>query len=417
MAATSTVTDENITHYALLGIASMQATLGEIRSAYLKAARKTHPDKMPDKVAATHRFQAISEAYQVLKDTKRRAAYDKLLKMRGLYVDANTVSTVDTDAAASANANKNTPASASVPASASASAPPQPPKSVDATPPSVSAACLTPSFAYGVSQRQQKHARVTEFLKNRREQRRRKPPSSEFAPDTDADARMKKAEDHAQQAEAQAKVSEERAKQAEAQAKVSEERAKQAEAQAKVSEERAKQAEAQAKVSEERAKQAEAQAKIAEFRADAAENRATKAEENHTKVLNQLTDSLESQTKNMKETQSRYSLLQDQLASLQRLLDSRATMASYSPPMRAQSPPLPATVYSSTTNNTYSYTNRYDGPIYIHQSSPFDAYQSSSSLSSLSPSCGPNGCHSKIADGSRYCKNRALSGSLYCHMH
>ncbi|HXG64425.1 MAG TPA: DnaJ domain-containing protein, partial [Blastocatellia bacterium] len=60
--------------YRTLGV-SRNATDAEIKSAYRKLARKYHPDVSgsPD---ANIRFARISEAYYILGDKKRRAAYD-----------------------------------------------------------------------------------------------------------------------------------------------------------------------------------------------------------------------------------------------------------------------------------------------------------------------------------------------------
>ncbi len=63
-------------YYSTMGVAR-DATQDEIKRAYRKLARKYHPDvsKEPD---ATERFQELGEAYEVLKDPEKRAAYDQL---------------------------------------------------------------------------------------------------------------------------------------------------------------------------------------------------------------------------------------------------------------------------------------------------------------------------------------------------
>lgn len=62
--------------YQVLGI-KKGASEKEIKSAFRKLARQYHPDVNPGDAAAEERFKEISQANEVLSDTKTRAAYDK----------------------------------------------------------------------------------------------------------------------------------------------------------------------------------------------------------------------------------------------------------------------------------------------------------------------------------------------------
>ena len=63
-------------YYELLEI-ERGANDAVIKSSYRKLAMRWHPDKNPGDAAAEGRFKAISEAYDVLKDPQKRAAYDR----------------------------------------------------------------------------------------------------------------------------------------------------------------------------------------------------------------------------------------------------------------------------------------------------------------------------------------------------
>src|SRR5437899_5489863 len=63
-------------YYEVLGV-GRTATDEEIKRAYRKLAVKFHPDKNPDDPHAEEKFKELGEAYDVLMDADKRAAYDR----------------------------------------------------------------------------------------------------------------------------------------------------------------------------------------------------------------------------------------------------------------------------------------------------------------------------------------------------
>lgn len=63
-------------YYEILSV-TRTATETEIKTAYRKLAIQYHPDKNPGDQAAEEKFKEAAEAYSVLSDAQKRAAYDR----------------------------------------------------------------------------------------------------------------------------------------------------------------------------------------------------------------------------------------------------------------------------------------------------------------------------------------------------
>src|SRR5579872_3744879 len=63
-------------YYKILGV-ERSAAAEQIKTAYRRLARKFHPD-VSKEPRAEERFKEVQEAYEVLKDPEKRAAYDQL---------------------------------------------------------------------------------------------------------------------------------------------------------------------------------------------------------------------------------------------------------------------------------------------------------------------------------------------------
>ena len=69
--------DPSVDYYKALGV-SEKASGDEIKRAYRKLAKQYHPDSTGGDKAKESRFKDISNAYDVLGDTKKRALYDQI---------------------------------------------------------------------------------------------------------------------------------------------------------------------------------------------------------------------------------------------------------------------------------------------------------------------------------------------------
>src|SRR2546426_11371454 len=63
-------------YYEVLGILK-SASEADVKKAYRRLARKLHPDVNPGDKTSQKKFQEVQEAYDVLRDSEKRRAYDR----------------------------------------------------------------------------------------------------------------------------------------------------------------------------------------------------------------------------------------------------------------------------------------------------------------------------------------------------
>src|SRR4051812_23026897 len=78
-AAAATERDEGMAKQCYYEVLEVERTSndGELKTAFRKLAMKWHPDRNPGDKDCEHKFKEINEAYEILKDPDKRAAYDR----------------------------------------------------------------------------------------------------------------------------------------------------------------------------------------------------------------------------------------------------------------------------------------------------------------------------------------------------
>jgi len=93
------------THYEVLGVAQT-ASADEIKKAYMKLARKMHPDNNKE-AGAEEKFKLVNSAKEILTDATERQKYDAELRGRNGPNGGNAYTRATARARAKANNNEN----------------------------------------------------------------------------------------------------------------------------------------------------------------------------------------------------------------------------------------------------------------------------------------------------------------------
>ena len=83
--------NENKDYYNILGV-DKSASYEEIKKAFRRLSLELHPDRTNNDPVSTARFQAVSEAWEVLQDENKRKEYDlggKLFNMGDMNTAVN----------------------------------------------------------------------------------------------------------------------------------------------------------------------------------------------------------------------------------------------------------------------------------------------------------------------------------------
>ncbi|KAK2767684.1 hypothetical protein FQN54_003842 [Arachnomyces sp. PD_36] len=92
-------------YYTILGVAHT-ATAEEIKTSYRKLAKTLHPDKNPNNPDATTSFQRLSEAYETLRNPRKRMEYD-IKRLRVNNIQLTRQATENREAEAAENRRKS----------------------------------------------------------------------------------------------------------------------------------------------------------------------------------------------------------------------------------------------------------------------------------------------------------------------